>query len=111
LAAALVAAWLVARQRANPLGMLIGGRALHTDQGEQVGGLGASGGESGTDHVVAWKVRHALDLDNVPAGVTKANNDNTVHDLSVDPASGRMQSASGYGHPTCSPRATTIAEI
>jgi uncharacterized protein GlcG (DUF336 family) len=87
-----------------------GGLALYADGGELVGGLGVSGDESCTDHVVAWKVRHALDLDNVPAGVTKANDDNIIHDLSVDPGTGRMQSASGYGHPTCSPTTTTIAE-
>jgi hypothetical protein len=87
-----------------------GGLALYDDQGGLVGGLGVSGDEACTDHVVAWKVRHTLDLDNVPAGVTKANDDNIVHDLSVDPGSGRMQSASGYGHPTCSSTTTTIAE-
>jgi len=87
-----------------------GGLALYTGQGELVGGLGVSGDESCTDHVVAWKLRRALNLDNVPAGVTKANDDNIVHDLSVDPGTGRMQSAGGYGHPTCSPRTTTIAE-
>jgi uncharacterized protein GlcG (DUF336 family) len=86
-----------------------GGLALYGDGGELVGGLGVSGDESCTDHVVAWKVRHTLNLDNVPAGVTKAKADNIVHDLSVDPATGRMQSASGYGHPICSPGAATIA--
>jgi len=87
-----------------------GGLALYDDGGELVGGLGLSGDESCTDHVIAWKVRHALNLDEVPAGVTKAKDDNIVHDLSVDPATGRMQSASGYGHPTCSPTAASIAE-
>jgi uncharacterized protein GlcG (DUF336 family) len=87
-----------------------GGLALYDDGGELVGGLGVSGDESCTDHVVAWKMRHALNLDEVPAGVTKAKDDNIVHDLSVDPATGRMQSASGYGHPICSPSAATIAE-
>lgn len=87
-----------------------GGLALYAEGGELVGGLGLSGDESCTDHVIAWKVRHALNLDAVPAGVTKANNDNIVHDLSVDPGTGRMQSAGGYGHPTCSPTATSIAE-
>jgi uncharacterized protein GlcG (DUF336 family) len=87
-----------------------GGLALYGDGGELVGELGVSGHESCTDHVVAWKVRHALNLDLVPAGVTKANDDNIVHDLSVDPATGRMQSSSGYGHPPCSPKATAIAE-
>ena len=87
-----------------------GGLALYGDQGELVGGLGVSGDESCTDHVVAWKVRHAINLDNVPAGVSRAKDDNIIHDLSVDPATGRMQSAGGYGHPTCSPTTTTIAE-
>ena len=86
-----------------------GGLALYGDGGELVGGLGVSGDESCTDHVVAWKVRHALNLDAVPAGVTKAKDDNIVHDLSVDPGTGRMQSAGGYGHPTCRPTTTTIA--
>lgn len=87
-----------------------GGLALYDDRGELVGGLGVSGHESCTDHVVAWKVRHALNLDNVPAGVTDANDDNIVHDLSVDPATGRKKSTGGYGHPTCSPTTTTIAQ-
>ena len=87
-----------------------GGLAIYDEEGELVGGLGVSGDESCTDHVVAWKVRHALNFDNVPAGVTKAEDDNIVHDLSVDPASGRMQSAGGYGHPTCSATTTTIAQ-
>ena len=87
-----------------------GGLALYDDSGELVGGLGVSGDESCTDHVIAWKVRYTLNLDHVPAGVIKAKDDNIVHDLSVDPATGRMQSASGYGHPTCSPSAATIAE-
>lgn len=87
-----------------------GGLALYSAEGELVGGLGVSGDESCTDHVIAWKVRHALNFDAVPAGVSKAKDDNIIHDLSVDPASGRMTSASGYGHPTCSPTAASIAE-
>jgi uncharacterized protein GlcG (DUF336 family) len=66
-----------------------GGLALYDDGGELVGGLGVSGDESCTDHVIAWKVRYTLNLDHVPAGVTKAKDDNIVHDLSVDPATGR----------------------
>lgn len=86
-----------------------GGLALYTPEGELVGGLGISGDESCTDHVIAWNVRHRANLDNVPAGVTEAGSDNIVHDLAVDPESGRMTSASGYGHPTCSPVAQQIA--
>ena len=100
----------VAGRRVGGTVVFAGGLPLYDDQGEPVGGLGVSGDESCTDHIVAWKVRHAVDLDNVPAGVTKADDDNVVHDLSLDPASGRMQSAGGYGHPTCSPGSTTIAQ-
>ena len=102
------------RSRGRPAyrrhGRLRRGLALYDAQGELVGGFGVSSDESCTDHIVAWKVRHASKLDNVPAGVTKADDDNIIHDLSVDPAARRLQSASGYGHPTCSPRATTLAE-
>src|SRR5436190_662830 len=56
-----------------------------------VGALGISGDTSCTDHVVAWKVRKALGLDFVPAGVSPTGDDNMVHDPS-----------SGWFHPVCS---------
>ena len=88
-----------------------GGLALYTAEGELVGGLGLSGDESCTDHVIAWKMRHAMNLDNVPDGAAEDGNDNIIYDLTADPASGRRESASGYGHPECStPRAKNIAE-
>jgi Haem-degrading len=46
-----------------------GGLALYDASGELLGGLGVSGDTSCTDHVVAWKVRDGLDLDDVPGGV------------------------------------------
>ena len=49
-----------------------GGLALYTADGRLVGGLGVSGDTSCADHIIAWKVRHALNLDNVPAGVAGA---------------------------------------
>lgn len=87
-----------------------GGLALYSQGGELIGGLGLSGDESCTDHVIAWKVRHRLNLDNVPNGVTKDKNDNIIHDITTDPASGKEESASNYGHPSCSPAAREIAE-
>jgi uncharacterized protein GlcG (DUF336 family) len=86
-----------------------GGLALYDQEGQLVGGLGVSGDESCTDHIVAWKLRYTINLDNVPDGVSDAGDDNIIHDLSVDPATGRMESTSGYGHPTCSPTAARIA--
>lgn len=87
-----------------------GGLALYSAEGEFLGALGVSGDESCTDHVVAWKLRHRLNLDNVPDGVTPDGTDNIIYDLTVDPGSGRLKSASGYGHPTCSGTAEAIAE-
>lgn len=87
-----------------------GGLALYNPEGDLIGGLGLSGDQSCTDHVIAWKLRHSLNLDNVPAGVTEAENDNIIFDLTDDPATGRQTSPSGYGHPSCGPAADRIAE-
>lgn len=45
-----------------------GGLALYNAKGVKVGAIGVSGDTSCTDHAVAWKVRKALGLDNVPGG-------------------------------------------
>lgn len=96
-------------QRIGGVTLFGGGLALYDRSGRIVGAIGLSGDTSCTDHVVAWKVRHALNLDNVPGGVNPSDDDNIVHDIVVDPASGRLTSASGYGHPECGPAATRIA--
>lgn len=85
-----------------------GGLALYTSDGELVGALGVSGDTSCTDHIVAWKVRHALNLDSVPAGVSPTQDDNTINDIAAD-ANGHAKSAGGFGHPTCDADAVTIA--
>jgi uncharacterized protein GlcG (DUF336 family) len=46
-----------------------GGLALYNAAGQIVGGLGVSGDSSCADHAIAWRVRHTLILDYVPAGV------------------------------------------
>src|SRR5690606_37853746 len=58
-----------------------GGLALYDEQGELLGGLGVSGDSSCADHNIAWKLRHKLNLDYVPAGVSPEKNDNIVYDL------------------------------
>lgn len=42
----------------------------------KVGAIGVSGDTSCTDHAVAWKIRHLLGLDNVPAGFNDLNGSN-----------------------------------
>lgn len=97
-------------QSASGVTVFGGGLALYSGEGGLAGALGLSGDEACTDHVIAWKMRHSLELDHVPDGVTDAGNDNIIHDLTVDPATGRRESPSGYGHPTCSPTAQRITE-
>ncbi len=70
-----------------------GGLALY-DDGGIVGALGVSGDTSCADHNVAWRVRKALGLDKVPAGVSANNDDAMIYDIGM-----MGKSASGYGHP------------
>ena len=70
-----------------------GGLALYNEQGELIGAIGVSGDTSCTDHVVAWKVRHALELDYVPGGVhPERSDDNAVYTDEGD---------SPWEHPVC----------
>jgi hypothetical protein len=64
---------------------------------------GALGDSSCADHIIAWKLRHALCLDYLPGGVSPSKDDNIVHDIV------KGVSAGGWGHPSCSPEATQIA--
>ena len=82
----------------KPIGGVIvfgGGLALYNAKGKIVGGLGISGDTSCSDHVVAWKLRHALNLDAVPAGVAPNLTDNMILDVR------NGVSPSGFGHPEC----------
>src|SRR5437016_6574119 len=72
-----------------------GGLALYDSAGKLLGALGVSGDSSCADHIIAWKIRHALNLDNVPAGVSPTGDDNMVHDIAED-AHGHPKSAGGW---------------
>ena len=76
-----------------------GGLGLYDSQGDLLGGLGVSGDTSCTDHVVAWKVRDALELDHVPVGISPSGDDNIIFDMKTDPATGLAVSQGGFGHP------------
>jgi uncharacterized protein GlcG (DUF336 family) len=83
-----------------------GGLALYNPAGKLIGAVGVSGDTSCTDHVVAWKVRNALNLDAVPGGPV-GGADNMVHDITQD-GHGHDTSASGWGHPSCDAAETAI---
>ena len=81
-----------------------GGLALYGADGVLLGGLGLSGDSSVADHIIAWKLRHALDLDHIPGGVSPTGDDNMVIDIE------NGKSASGWGHPATTPEATVIVK-
>lgn len=95
----------------KPVGGLVvfgGGLALYSGKGHILGAVGVSGDTSCADHVVAWKVRHALGLDVVPMGPSPEHNDNMIQDIQ------NGVSASGFGHPLCkggSPSQPIIKEL
>jgi uncharacterized protein GlcG (DUF336 family) len=69
-----------------------GGLGLYTPAGRLTGGIGLSGDTSCTDHIIAWKLRHELNLDNVPGGVAPGGTDNLIF------AAGAID---GFEHPRC----------
>ncbi|MCK5881175.1 MAG: heme-binding protein [Sinobacterium sp.] len=81
-----------------------GGLALYDEEGELLGALGVSGDTSCADHNIAWKLRHALNLDYVPAGVNEIRgkmhltDDNIVYD-NVD-----------WAHAKCSDKAKEVSQ-
>jgi uncharacterized protein GlcG (DUF336 family) len=82
-----------------------GGLALYDATGAVIGAIGLSGDSSCADHVIAWRVRHALVLDYVPAGVADGgNDDNIIFDT-------ESATPSGWGHPSCPPDAAAVVTI
>jgi len=103
-------------QRVGGVNVFGGGLVLMSSGGVKVGGLGVSGDTSCTDHMVAWRVRHALNLDHFGPTSTSVGGvsgsaaypDNIIFDIAPTPNGGMLspsgtlsQSASGFGHPTC----------
>ena len=80
----------MAGKRSGGVNVFGGGLALYNKAGELIGALGVSGDTSCADHNVAWRVRSALGLDNVPAGVNANKNDGIIYDAS-----------NAFGHPSC----------
>ena len=80
-------------KRMGGINVFGGGLALYAPGGNLIGGIGLSGDTSCSDHIKAWKLRHALNLDNVPAGPdVDSNTDNIIY------TEGTLD---GFEHPTC----------
>jgi uncharacterized protein GlcG (DUF336 family) len=88
-----------------------GGLALYDSKGQLLGAVGVSGDSSCADHNIAWRTRHKLKLDYVPAGVSGdlTRPDNIVYDITNPTGFPIGVSAKGWGHPVCSAESTTIA--
>ncbi len=86
-----------------------GGLGLYNASGVLVGAIGVSGDTSCADHNIAWRTRHGLNLDYVPAGVAAifggdpTHLDNIIFDITPQPGQMPGISASGWGHPHCGP--------
>ncbi len=89
-----------------------GGLALYNEKKQLIGAVGVSGDSSCADHNIAWRTRHTLKLDYVPAGVSgdAARPDNIVYDITNAPGLGIGVSAGGWGHAACSAAATNISK-
>ena len=88
-----------------------GGLALYNKQGVLIGAVGVSGDSSCADHNIAWRTRHTLNLDFVPGGVgpDSTRPDNIVYDITNPTGFPIGVSASGWGHPICTPASVTIS--
>jgi Haem-degrading len=95
-------------QRIGGVNVFGGGLGLYKG-GVRVGGLGVSGDASCTDHMVSWRTRHTLNLDQFqgvtgPAAVFAGDTmhpDNIIFDIAQNPYGGTGISKSGFGHATC----------
>ncbi|MHC2252780.1 uncharacterized protein GlcG (DUF336 family) [Bradyrhizobium embrapense] len=86
-------------------GVIVFGGGLALYDGNGIGGaIGVSGDSSCADHNVAWRVRHLLGLDHVPAGVSPNMKDAIIYDIGPD-----GKSPSGFGHPKCDGKEDQIA--
>jgi uncharacterized protein GlcG (DUF336 family) len=74
-----------------------GGLALYNSKGTLLGGVGVSGDTSCADHNISWRVRHTLNLDFVPAGVSERNDDN-INYIGLVPV---PSVPNDFSHPIC----------
>lgn len=80
-----------------------GGLALYNEAGDAIGALGVSGDTSCADHNVAWRVREAFGLDNVPGGVSAAGDDGIDY-------LAEGEAPNGFQHPQCGFGEVGVAE-
>ena len=78
--------------------------ALPSTRARRSARVGVSGDSSCADHNIAWRVRKALGLDKVPAGVSPNKDDGIIYDIAGGASKG------GFGHPTCGGKEADVAK-
>ncbi|TRW99769.1 heme-binding protein [Candidatus Methylobacter oryzae] len=82
-----------------------GGLALYNSQRVKVGAIGVSGDTSCTDHAIAWRLRTAMNLNNVPAGFgsgTGSSSPGALGDeLVINTGNNVADITNTYKHPSC----------
>ena len=84
-------------RRIGGINVFGGGLALYNAKKQLIGAVGVSGDTSCADHNIAWRTRHSLDLDWVPAGVSTRDDDNINYQGIVAVPS--LQN--DFSHPIC----------
>jgi hypothetical protein len=75
-----------------------GGLALYNADHVLVGAIGVSGDTSCADHNIAWRTRHALNLDFVPGGVGLAGRPDNINYQGQVPVPSLRND---FSHPVC----------
>lgn len=93
-------------RRVGGVNVFGGGLALYDGNGV-VGAVGVSGDTSCADHMIGWRTRNILNLDQLTtAGAGGVSGDplrpdNIIYDITANPDGGTGISAGGFGHPEC----------
>ncbi len=96
-------------RRVGGVNVFGGGLALYDVKGRIIGGLGVSGDSSCADHAIAWRIRHTLGLDYVPAGVNKAEYGGAVAPVTGD--DNIIYGSGGFSHAGCGFGEKTVTDL
>ncbi len=91
-------------QKIGGVNVFGGGLGLYDSQGVLVGAVGVSGDSSCADHNIAWRIRHAVGYDYVPAGPSPDGNDQIIY---TGETGGGV---AGFEHPDCGHGEKTVAQ-
>lgn len=83
-----------------------GGFALYDSTGAILGAVGVSGDSSCADSNIAWRIRHAANMDFVPAGPSPDGNDQIIYTGETG-----TKGSAGFEHPDCGHSEKSITKL